>query len=334
MNRRIDAEIRGVNQGYTPWLAIVFSRTDGAAIYRASGVTPRASYSDSYDSIIYPAGPYRQDGKQNQVAHVHVLENRGTSLGIEVKAGEIAPGEQLYATRFVGDMAYVVTWHVTDPLSVIDLHDPANPTVLGELHIPGFSEYMRPLGTTHLLTIGRETDDTGHQHTDDGYWYGVAIQVFDVTDPMKPLLRHKYVYDGGEYATTEATQNHKAFTYFEDKKLPAFPYVRQVGYRASAADGPSSALEVFRVDVESGIERVGSVEHSSLLDTQPNGNYGYCGGYYDGAVRRGVFFENVVYSVSYGGIEASDVSDLAAPLAALKLTSPTMQGLSCGSEAF
>jgi uncharacterized secreted protein with C-terminal beta-propeller domain len=318
-------------------------RNDGAPAYTGSGSVP-GSAPDQFaldataDHVRIVtnelrSGPYRSDGKQNQVTHLHVLTNRDGRLEIEGKAGEIAPGEQLYATRFVGDMAYVVTWHVTDPLFVIDLHDPANPTVLGELHIPGFSEYMRPLDATHLLTIGRETDDTGHQHTDDNYWYGISIQVFDVTDPLNPLLQHKYVYDGGEYATTEATQNHKAFTYFEDRKLLAFPYVRQYGYGATTS-GPSSALEVFHVDVESGIQKLGSVDHSSLLATRENGLYGYCGGYYDGAVRRGVFFEDIVYSVSYGGIEANAVSDLGTPLATLKLESPTMQGLSCGDAAF
>ncbi len=61
-----------------------------------------------------------------------------------------------------------------------------------------------------------------------------------------------------------------------------------------------------------------------------NGSYGYCGGYFDGSVRRGVFFESVVYSISYGGISANDVSDLATPISSLKLDAPTMQGLACG----
>src|SRR5260221_1500225 len=151
------------------------------------------------------SGPPRTDGKANQVSHVFVLKSDGQGLSLLGDAGEIAPGEQLYATRYVGDKAYVVTWHVTDPLFVIDLAKPAHPKVLGELQIPGFSEYMHPLDDTHLLTIGRETDTTGHQHTDGGYWYGLAIQVFDVTDPLKPALAYKYVYDGGDYATSEAT---------------------------------------------------------------------------------------------------------------------------------
>jgi hypothetical protein len=277
------------------------------------------------------SGPPLSDGRQNELSHVFVLKNGAQGLSVIGDTGPIALGEQLYSTRYVGDKAYVVTWHVTDPLFVIDLAEPTQPKILGELQIPGFSEYMHPLDDTHLLTIGRETDDTGHQHTDGGYWYGLSIQVFDVTDPLNPALAHKYVYDGGDYATSEATQNHKAFTYFDDRKLLAFPYVRQYGYGTTANTGPSSTLEVFHVDITDGIQKLGSVDHSSLLGTMPNGNYGYCGGYFDGSVRRGVFFENVVYSISYGGILANDVSALATPLASLKLDAPTMQNLACGA---
>ena len=118
----------------------------------------------------------------------------------------------------------------------------------------------------------------------------------------------------------------------DDRKLLAFPYVRQFGYGATGSSGPSSTLEVFHVDVASGIQKLGSVDHSSLLGTMPNGNYGYCGGYFDGSVRRGVFFENVVYSISYGGIVASDVAALGTPVSSLKLEAPVMQGLNCAAS--
>jgi hypothetical protein len=270
------------------------------------------------------SGPPNANGTSNQVSHVFVLAKNRGSLSITGDAGEIAPGEQLYATRYVGDKAYVVTWHVTDPLFVIDVADPKHPHVLGQVQIPGFSTYIHPLDDTHLLTIGRETDATGHQHTSGGFWFGIAIQVFDVTNPLAPAQQYKYVYDGGEYATTEAMDNHKAFTYFDDKKLLAFPYQHQGSYGTS---GPSSTLEVFQVGVAEGITKIGSVSHGPLLSTLPNGNYGYCGGYYDGTVRRGVFIENFVYSISYGGIIASDVSALGTPVSTLSLDAPTLVGV-------
>jgi hypothetical protein len=273
-------------------------------------------------------GAPTQDGMSNEVSHVFVLTNHQGKLDITGDAGEIAPGEQLYATRFVGSKAYIVTWHVTDPLFVVDVGDPNNAHVLGQVQIPGFSTYIHPLDETHLLTIGRETDMTGHQHDGD-QWYGIAIQVFDVTDPLSPKQQHKFVFDGGEYATTEAMDDHKAFTYFDDKKLLAFPYVHNGTYGAT---GPSSTLEVFKVGVAEGITKLGSVDHSALVPTMPNGNYGYCGGYFDGAVRRGIFIENVVYSISYGGIVASDVGALAKPVNTLKLEAPSQSGMSCGGD--
>lgn len=266
------------------------------------------------------SGPPRTDGKSNQVSHVYVLQSQQGNLAITGDAGEIAPGEQLYATRAIGDKVYVVTWHVTDPLFVVDVSDARHPVVMGQVQIPGFSEYMHPLDDTHLLTIGRETDMTGHQHTDGGYWYGLSLQIFDVTNPLAPALRHKYVFDGGDYATSEATTNHKAFTYFDDKKLLAFPYVRQSSYGSYK---PGSSLQVFKASVDDGIAPIGAVDHTSLLGTLPQGGYGYCGGYFDGAVRRGVFVENVVYSISYGGVVASDVNGLAT-VGSLKLDAPTM----------
>jgi hypothetical protein len=301
------------------------------ALYTGSGTVPGAVKDqfaiDEKNGAVRVAtteqrsGPPRTDGKENAVSHVYVLMNDSGKLSIFGDAGEIAPGEQLYATRFVGDKAYIVTWHVTDPLFVVDVADASHPTIMGQVQIPGFSTYIHPLDDTHLLTIGRETDMTGHQH-DGSYWYGIALQVFDVTNPLAPKQQYKYVFDGGEYAQSEAMEEHKAFTYFDDRQLLAFPYVHEGSYGNYQQ---SSTLQVFKVDLASGIQPLGQVDHSSLLGTLPNGNYGYCGGYFDGAVRRGVFVENVVYSISYGGVIASDVSNLAgAPIATLKLDAPTM----------
>ncbi|HSC88442.1 MAG TPA: beta-propeller domain-containing protein, partial [Polyangiaceae bacterium] len=73
---------------------------------------------------------------------VYTLTRDGTDLRV---IGQTEPfgelGETIYATRFLGDRGYVVTYRQTDPLVTVDLSNPREPKVLGSLHIPGFSEY-------------------------------------------------------------------------------------------------------------------------------------------------------------------------------------------------
>ncbi|MFM1895224.1 MAG: hypothetical protein RLZZ385_298 [Pseudomonadota bacterium] len=100
------------------------------------------------------------------------------------------PGEQLYAARFVGDRAYLVTFRLTDPLYVVDLSDPANPRITGELEIDGYSDYLHPVSEQLLVGIGKDAipDDTGFGGGDArGAWYqGVKLSLFDVADPGNP----------------------------------------------------------------------------------------------------------------------------------------------------
>lgn len=91
----------------------------------------------------------------------------------------IAPGESLYAARFIGTTAYLVTFYQTDPLFVVDLSDPTAPTVLGELKLPGFSSYLHPIDERTLVGVGYGGDDSGT----DG---SVKLSLFDVSDPTAP----------------------------------------------------------------------------------------------------------------------------------------------------
>ncbi|UCF07984.1 MAG: beta-propeller domain-containing protein, partial [Thermoplasmata archaeon] len=86
---------------------------------------------------------------------VYVLD---MDLNIVGTLQDIAPNEQLYSARFMGDRAYLVTFVVRtgDPFFVIDLSDPENPELLGELHIPGWSDYLHPYDENHVIGLGRE----------------------------------------------------------------------------------------------------------------------------------------------------------------------------------
>src|SRR5262249_53411378 len=150
------------------------------------------------------------------VTHLFVMGQNGGWLDPAGDAGEIAPNESIHSVRFVDGRGYIVTFRQVDPLFVYNLSDPKNPNLLAALTIPGFSEYMHPLDANHLLTIGRAGTATGQTR-------GLQLQIFDVTNGANPIVQHKFTYTGSEYGNSEAEYDHKAFTYFDDKNLLAFP---------------------------------------------------------------------------------------------------------------
>ena len=100
------------------------------------------------------------------------------------------PGERLYAARFLGNRAYLVTFRLTDPLYVVDLSDQENPVIAGSLEIEGYSDYLHPISESLLLGIGKDAifDDTSSDFGGGrGAWYqGLKLSLFDVSDPANP----------------------------------------------------------------------------------------------------------------------------------------------------
>jgi uncharacterized secreted protein with C-terminal beta-propeller domain len=237
--------------------------------------------------------------------HVFVLSQNGAWLDQLGDVGDLAPNERIQSVRFVDGRGYVVTFRQVDPLFVVDLSAPATPRILGALKIPGFSEYMHPLDANHLLTIGRDASTTGRAN-------GLQLQIFDVTNGTNPQLVHQFTYTGTEYGGSDAEYDHKAFTYFADRNLLAFPYY-------SYGTTVHSSLELFKVDLGAGFTKLGAIDNTALIEKNPSG---YCGGYYGPSVRRGVFLENFVYSVSYGGVVAKDSNDLTQAGTQLALPAP------------
>ena len=121
-------------------------------------------------------------------------------LNIVGKVERLAESEQLYATRFIGNYAYLVTFRRIDPLFVINLSDPTNPQVVGELKIPGFSDMLQPIGKDLIVGIG---------HTDEIGGMNLKISLFNVSDPTNPTEISKIIIGVG-WATSEATYNHRA----------------------------------------------------------------------------------------------------------------------------
>ncbi len=123
---------------------------------------------------------------------------------------ERATGETLFATRFDGPRAYIVTFLVQDPLFVVDLSDPSAPTLLGELEVPGWSTHIEPRGD-RLLALG--VDDTGGRR--------VCVSLFDVADPGGPVLIDRETF-GDDWSWSSAYGDVKAFAVFDDLLIVPF----------------------------------------------------------------------------------------------------------------
>ena len=127
--------------------------------------------------------------------HLSILQENNGSL---VLSGELPnarrpaplgkPGEQLYASRFLGKRGFLVTYRLTDPLYVLDLSNPTDPFISGELQVSGYSDYLFPLSETLLLAVGKEaTSDAGSGDGRFAWYQGVKLSLIDLTDPSRPV---------------------------------------------------------------------------------------------------------------------------------------------------
>jgi hypothetical protein len=120
------------------------------------------------------------------------------------------PGEQIFASRIFGDRAYIVTFQQVDPVYVIDLANPTDPKILGELEIPGFSTYLQPIGDNLLLGVGRDATDDERP-----LFKGINVRLFDVSDPIQ-LSVLSDISIGRRGTETPVSWNPHAFTMLFD----------------------------------------------------------------------------------------------------------------------
>jgi hypothetical protein len=291
---------------------------DGAR-YVASGGVPghvlnQFSFGEDRGYLrLATTGQEWRSGNPEQANSVFVLAAQDSRL---VRVGElraIAPGERIYAARFLGSRGYLVTFKKVDPLFTLDLQLPQAPRIAGELKVPGYSTYIHALEADHLLTIGRDTIRGG---TDFDWFQELTLQVFDVSSIASPALRHKKVF-GRRSSSSEAETDHKAFNYFPARGLLAIPFS---DYSPSSRGPLRSSLEVFNVSLSQGIAQIGSVDHSDLIRPEHYAGYPWP---WTPSVRRSVMMEDYVYSISSGGLKVHSVKDLSGPgVAAITFPDP------------
>lgn len=220
--------------------------------------------------------------------HLFVLDSE---LTIEGKIEDLAPGEQIYSTRFLGNRAYMVTFRQIDPLYVIDLTHPTNPKVLGYLKVTGFSNYLHPYDETHIIGVGKEA-------TEEGRVLGVKISLFDVSDVTNPIEMGKYEIKEGEWSHSQALYDHKAFLFDKEKQLLVMP----VSY--SDYDEYWQGAHVFTINLDEGIKLRGKITHEQddAREYWEYQSYSY--------VSRSLYIEDVLYTISNDMIKMNDLSTL------------------------
>jgi len=243
--------------------------------------------------------------------NVFVLDSGMKTIGTLT---HIAEQEQIYATRFIGDRLYMVTFKRVDPFFVIDLADPSNPKILGKLKIPGFSDYLHPYDATHIIGLGKETatNDWGGVSTK-----GLKLALFDVADVNNPRQIDKLeIGDAG--SDSAALTDHKAFLFDKEKNLLVIP-ARVVKNQATAAEKPGMSgmniwygAYVFGVTPETGFTLRGTVEHGA-----DNSTYWY--GSSQNEVKRSLYIDNVLYTLSSKKILANPLSDINTTVATINL---------------
>ena len=123
------------------------------------------------------------------------------------------PREELYASRFRDDKAYLVTFRQTDPLYVVDLADPTSPFIAGELEIDGYSDYLGPVGKNHLLGVGKGAVPAASPFEGErgAFATGIKLSLFDVSDPASPK-EVQSIEIGKRGSESEALRDHHGIT--------------------------------------------------------------------------------------------------------------------------
>lgn len=182
---------------------------DGELIPQAQGTI--CGYIHDSFSIDEYDGYLRVVTTKKDTNEVYVLDMALKEKGV-IKG--LAEDERVYSARFMGEMGYFVTFKETDPLFAVDLSDPENPKILGELKIPGFSDYLHPYGENRLLGIGMNVDEKT-MVTD-----GVKLTMFDISDPTD--IKEESTYVLKNVYSTDVSYDYKAALVNDEKNIIGF----------------------------------------------------------------------------------------------------------------
>lgn len=266
--------------------------------YKTSGEVPGHVLNqfsmDEWDGNFRIATTTGQSWRETSLNHIYVLDGNLQTIG---KLENLARTEQIFSARFIGDRAYLVTFRRTDPLFVIDLSNPSAPAVLGELKIPGWSDYLHPYDADHLIGLGEQADENGRRTGQ------IKLSLFDVSDVAHPSELSTYLIgESGDWAYSEALNDHKAFLFSKSKNLLVIPVsINNWRHENKYFQG----AYVFDLTLENGFKLKGNVTHAISNASEEEQYYDY-----QSAVRRALYMDNTLYTVSDQFVKANSLVDL------------------------
>lgn len=243
------------------------------------------------------------------------------------ESARVGKNENMYATRFMGSRAYVVTYRTTDPLFVIDLSNERHPKVLGELSIPGYSTYLHPYDENHIIGIGMNSSETvyrdanGRATSTTARLTGMKMALFDVSDVRNPEQISE-VLIGDSRTSSAVLDNPKALLFSKEKELIAIPvnnYSEDIEENSESIESEttlkyrydenrySEGYMVYKINLEEGFVKKGTITHDYAQNDNAKRSYRYQSA---SKMLRGLYIENNLYTISENQIKVNELDTL------------------------
>ena len=273
---------------------------------------------------------YSLDEKDNHL-RIALYDNDGSRVAIfdeDLKqigiSDNVAKGEKMYSSRFIGDKVYFVTYKTIDPLFVMDLSNETKPKVLGKLKIPGYSTYLHPYDENHIIGIGMETKEIINRNSNGkvisttAKVVGMKMALFDVSNVNSPVQISSVVI-GDSRTTSAILTNPKALLFSKEKSLIAIPvnnysqdfevtssnnYETMINnYTKYGKPYNAEGYFVYNINVQDGFKLKGVITHEKT-----NATYYYS----NSKLLRGLYIDNNLYTVSETMIKVNELDSLKA----------------------
>ena len=259
----------------------------------------------------------------NEGTRVEIFDENLKQIGV---SNNLAKGEKMYSSRFIGDKAYLVTYKTVDPLFVVDLSNETAPKVLGQLKIPGYSTYLHPYDENHLIGIGMQTEEVTNRNSlgkvtsTTSRITGMKMALFDVSNVNSPKQISETII-GDRRTTSAILTNPKALLFSKEKELIAIPVNNYPeDFEITSSDTYSSIIDsyknynkdyisegylVYKLNLTDGFNLKGTITHENKKN-----KYSYYSYYNTSRMLRGLYIDNNLYTVSETAVKVNNLDTM------------------------